>query len=117
MRAELRYLNSPDVWDLVTHKPEDPQNFGFLVQAMVGPVGELGEESFDFVVCTPRWLAGQVIERGYLFGRHYLFLDSYDYSLLKRAIESLLGIEGPDWPTLAEQLNRYGHWEFEDYKE
>jgi hypothetical protein len=115
--AELRWLHSPDVEDLEQFMPADPEVFGILVQAMVGPHGAAGSESFDFIVCTPGWLATENFELGYRFGRHHLFLKRYDYSVLWQAIEKLCNTtSGSDWTTAAERLGRYGHWEFEDYR-
>jgi hypothetical protein len=117
MRAELRYLHSPDVLDLENNKPEDPANFCILVQAMIGPRGSIGEESFDFLVCTPRWLEDKVGKSSYVFGRHYLILGSYDYGVLRSAVEELCNrFVEPDWHSIAEKLGRYGKWEFEDYR-
>lgn len=117
LTAELRRLHSPDVYDLRTFAPPDPRNFGLLVQAMVGPKDMPGEESFDFVICTPRWFEERLSEKRYALGRHYLFLAGYDYELLVRAIRELCEqATGSDWVTVARSLARYGKWEFEDYR-
>ncbi len=118
MHAKLRYLHSPDVPDMATYTPEDPTHFSILVQAMVGPRGEQGEESFDFIVCTPRWLEATLSQDGFVFGRHYLIVPRYDYYLIWQAIEDLCNrTDGPDWTTIANKLGRYGQWEFEDYRD
>jgi len=83
---------------------------------MIGPKGELGEESFDFSVCTPSWLVDRQPEQEYRFVRHHLLLKRYDYGLLHQAIQKLCdSVEGPNWRAVAEKLGRYGRWEFEDY--
>jgi hypothetical protein len=87
--AELRRLHSPDVHDLKSSSPDDLENFAILVQAMIGPTGGHGEESFDFTVCTRTWLASRPSEQHYLFGRHYLMVNRYNYAIIHGAIESL----------------------------
>ena len=118
LRAELRALHSPDLPDLAREVPEDPAHFGLLVEASIGPSGSLGEDLFNFVVCTPSWLARQVASGEYRFLRHYLLVQRYDYHLIQAALEKLCAsISGPDWTSVAEKLARYGRWEFEDYQE
>jgi hypothetical protein len=118
IRAQLRYLHSPDVYDLESFVPEDAKSFGFLLEAMIGPERECGEESFDIVVCSPKWLHARMREdqESYRFGRHYLFLLRYDYAVLRQAIQGLIdSAVGEDWGAVAARLGRYGKWEFEDY--
>ncbi len=115
-KAALRRLHSPDAPDLGSYTPVDLRRFGILVQAMIGPKGEQGEESFDFLVCTPAWLADQIASQGYEFGRHYLFVSRYDPELITRVLHELCDrASGPDWDSVAQYLGRYGKWEFEDY--
>ena len=84
---------------------------------MVGPVGKPGEESFDVVVCTPRWLDRRVREGSPLIGRHHLVIERWDAArvrlYLTRAVESE---EAPTWPELAIKIGRIGKWEFDDYR-
>ena len=83
--AELKLLFSPDVPDLKEFRSSD-DSFGVLVQAMIGPRGSAGAESFDMMVCTPDWFAKQMNGR-IMSGRHYLFVKQYDYAALKLYIE------------------------------
>jgi hypothetical protein len=116
MRAVLRRLHSPDVHDLETWVPEGGACFGLLVQALVGPQDGEGEESFDFTVCSPEWLARKHGGDAVVFGRHHLFLLDYNFEKVRRAIESIVdSVEGNDWQEIASKIARYGKWEFEDY--
>jgi Immunity protein 8 len=116
IQAELRYLHSPDLFDLPNYQPDKPDYFCLLIQAMIGTKDSLGEESFDFIVCTPQWLADQMSKTGYVFGKNYLLLLNYDYSLILQTIKQLCDeSQGKDWETVANSLSRYGQWEFENY--
>lgn len=118
IHAQLRHLHSPDVADLERYQPDSAEHFGILVQALIGPEKQEGEESFDLFVCTPSWLAEQVRDEGYVFGRHYVFLSRYDYHLLYQAIQSICDQAiGETWQVVAAYLGRYGQWEFEDYRD
>ncbi|HUO69300.1 MAG TPA: Imm8 family immunity protein [Solirubrobacteraceae bacterium] len=117
MKAELRRLHSPDVDDLRTWIPDDAE-FALLVQAMVGPSGSPGEESFDLTVCTGGWLAARAEAIGVVDARHHLVVAEYSYddieSYLARRINAC---EAAAWPAVAALVGRIGQWEFEDYKE
>jgi len=114
---ELRRLHSPDLLDLEHSFPSDPENFCILVQAMIGPRGGEGEESFDFIVCTPKWLIKKIPANGYLLGRHYLIVLHYEYAVVFDAISKLCGrTHGSSWHDAAQRLARFGGWEFEDYQ-
>jgi hypothetical protein len=118
IRAHLHRLHSPDAHDLVAFAPEDPTDVGILVQAMIGPEGAPGAESFDFLVCTPSWLQAQLKTDGGRMGRHHLIVGEYDFGTVEELIRALCDrAAGADWRSVASYLGRYGKWEFEDYDE
>jgi Immunity protein 8 len=114
MRAQLKWLHSPDVPDLKNFKPDGP--FSILLQAMAGPVEAPGEESFDIVVCTYDWLQANPPAR-ITPGRHYLFVAEFDYNELFDYLRNYCSdCEGGTWDEVALKVGRIGRWEFEDYK-
>jgi hypothetical protein len=118
MQAEPKRLHSPDIDDLKKYVPEEPDNFGFLLQAMIGPVGREGEESFDIVVCTPEWLKRTHTTAEIILGRHHLVVFRYDYQSLASYIAAFAErCTGASWQDVGLQLSRLGKWEFEDYRE
>lgn len=115
MKAELRYLHSPDVDDLKSWTPLG--DFAILVQMMVGPHDGEGEESFDLTLCTPGWLATRVREDWIIDCRHHLVVDAYEYGRIERYLRERVGAcEGSTWHEVGERLGRLGYWEFEDYR-
>lgn len=117
VRPEIKKLHSPDVpdFDLEAYAPGDGEPFNILVEAFIGPAGEIGDEAFNFLVCNPQGLAQSMDRSDYLFARHHLVMKSYDYMLMRSAIEKLCNsVMSPDWQTAALKLSRYGHWEYED---
>lgn len=116
MRAALVRLHSPDVDDLRCWVPEG--DFGILVQLIVGPEGERGEESFDITLCTSGWLSQLVREMGIVDARHYVIVNTYNYDEVERYLtRRVSACEGPSWDGVADKVGRLGHWEFEDYRE
>ena len=113
----LKWLHSPDI-DLDTYYPEDPGYFGFLLQAFFGIEGEKGKDSFDILVCTPRWLQSNDLWRngGILIGRHYLLMETYSIDQIRRFINDYAkNCAGKTWNEVAIKLGRLGKWEYEDY--
>ena len=115
MRAELKSLSSLDVV-LETYAPPDDA-FCIGVVADVGPLGERGAEMFQFEVCSPAWLEKELQSDNVVLGRHRLFMSNFSYNALETyVLKRVQQAEGPDWPSVAEKLSRWGHWEFEDYQ-
>lgn len=118
MKPVLRRLHSPDLPNMQDDMPDNIEHFGILVQAFIGPSDGLGEESFDFVVCTLDFVAATLHQDQFLFGKHYLLVEYYNYQIIFDVIDSLCDrISGSNWQEMAEKLGRYGKWEFEDYVE
>ena len=117
MEAALKGLYSLDIADIEKYRPEEEDNFGFVLRALVGPVGQPGEESFDITVCTPKWLAKQYGSSEIILGAHKLIVFSYDYSRLRTFIEKYLRhCSGETWFEMAQKINLLGGWEFENYR-
>lgn len=115
VQAQLRSLFSPDADPLDQFVPDGP--FGILVMAMIGPVEGPGEESFDFMLCTPDWFASNM-KADFMSGRHYVFAKEFDYSRLRSFVDDYCAkCSGKTWTEVAGKLARLGKWEFEDYVE
>ena len=116
MRAELKRIHSPDVADLETFRPAKDDDFGLLLQLVVAPKNGEGEESFDTMLCTPKWLIRNHQKSDIVFGRHHLIVFEYNYpeiqNELKRFVES---VEADNWDEITTEIGRIGRWEFEDY--
>ena len=117
MKATIRGFHSPDA-DLETYLPADASDDAIFIQMLVGPSGGDGEESFDLVVCTPKWLQRAARTDGPIVGRHFVVVDVLDVAsvleFLRARVDSL---SAPTWHELALQLGRIGKWEFQDYDE
>ena len=116
MRAKVKSFQIAEIDDVYNFTPKDQDNFSFLLELMVGPDEDEGEESFNIQVCTPKWLLSNMKKDDTLFGNYLLIVIEYDFerifSRIKRIIESC---EGNNWDEIAGKVSRIGHWEFEDY--
>lgn len=116
MHAKLKGISSPDV-ELQTYWPEDEANFGFLIEAQIGPENEKGADIFQIMVCTPDWIKTNYLAHKTVWGRHMLIVFEYDLIEIESAINRYLeSCTAGDWHGLALKLSRIGGWEFEDYK-
>jgi hypothetical protein len=111
--AELKKLTCTDVPSLETFQPEG--DFGIYIDAMVGPAGQPGEESFGFTLCTPTWFAQNMRDQ-FALGRHYLFVREYDYAALEKFARGYCQrCMGYSWAEVAQKVAHLGYWEFENY--
>ncbi len=118
MKAELKGLHSPDIDNLENYKPLDDNNFGFLLQVLVGIKGENSEESFDAIVCTPKWIELNYNKNDVILGENFIIMFQYNYKKLFNIISDLINnIEEENWDRIANKLDRIGKWEFREYYE
>jgi len=112
VNAELRRLHSPDLDD--GEVPADPSRVCIAMQALIGPRGARGEESFAFTVVTEESLAQLGRPR---WGRGLLIVDSFSWEGIKVAVEKLLRhCSGGTWSEVANSINRFLQWEFDEYQ-
>ena len=116
MRAKLKDFMTSDI-DPETFWPDEEDDFGFYVQATIGPENEEGGDVFGFQVCTPKWLANEYGKESVILARHIIIVFEYDFYAVRKKISDLCNKTlGNDWAEIAPKLARYGYWEFEDYK-
>jgi hypothetical protein len=117
MKAEIKYLHSPDVSDLQKYMPDLEDDFGFLVQMIIGPQGNEGEESFDIFICTPKWLMSNYRADDIVFGLHFMIVFEFDYQKIqKKLYEFVESTDGKTWEELCLKIGFIGKWEFQDYQ-
>ncbi|MGV8972817.1 MAG: immunity 8 family protein [Rhodoglobus sp.] len=115
MKAEIRSIFSADVEDLDNFRPSGDV-FSVPIRVQIGPAGAPGEESFDLTVCSVRWLAQQVEHTPVFDARHHLVVREFHWPVVLRYIEGRVArCVGETWGDVAQQLSRFGYWEFEDY--
>ncbi len=113
-KSYIRMCDSPDI-DLDTYSPFKKDDFGFLLQILVGIEGEQGEESFEIFICTPKWIEQNYSKETIILGLHTIIVQEYDYKKIIDAIEELFCISGVTWDDISRDLSYFGLYEF-DYK-
>ena len=106
-------------WEIIDGEEEslaDPERGGGWVRFVVGIDEGPGDESFDVLVCAPRWLKERISQDGPVLGRHILVTCQLELreavAFLTRRFEEELA---DDWASLGERLSQLGSWEFENY--
>jgi len=108
----LKSLHSPDLEEPAL--PADPACCSVLVQAIIGPPGEPGEESFDFLVVTPAYLEQQAHVR---WGRGLLIVPEFAWATVRLMLAKLLPMAAREsWSAIGAELNKEMHWEFDNYR-
>jgi Immunity protein 8 len=53
----MLFVRPGETGSLTSYLPESEEHFGVGVQAFIGATRDGPVDSFDFLVCTPRWFA------------------------------------------------------------
>lgn len=116
MKPEIKSIHSPDVDDLENPSFEGPDDVHLLLEMTIGPKSGRGEEIFSLVVGTFEGLQSRHEGKMPRLLRHHLVVETYDYDeifdLIKKTCDR---VREETWTEVAEKLNRYFAWEFEDY--
>ncbi len=117
MKATVHAVLTIDSEPIESLTPPDPLDMGEWLRVIAAPAGEAGEESFDLIVCTPRWLERESEARGPIVGRHHLIVAEWNPTRIAEVVTDLFESQtGHDWADLGTKLGRLGYWEFEDYR-
>lgn len=114
MKSEIKSLFSPDVEDLENYIPEEKDNFCLLLMLLVGPQHLEGEESFEILLYTPKYLIENNKEKDIVFGHSHLLVQEYNYERLLETLKNNFEIYGEDWYKIALVFDRYSMWDFGD---
>lgn len=113
MRAQIKNYFSPDI-DLRTFWPEDEESFNFLLSLSIGIEGEDSAANFDVQVISFKSLNEDFED--FLFGRHRIFLKTYDIKLLISKIERYVeSCSGSSWDEIAIKLSKFAKYEYDEY--
>jgi hypothetical protein len=73
---------------------------------------------YSLTVCTPKWLVSNGMREGPVWGRHFLFIERYDYQEIIRSIKKMISENTRESPEKSlEIFGRFMLWEYEDYND
>ena len=114
--AELKDLFCSD-FDLEDPPRVDLDARDVWLQATIGPKGVEGGDNYQFQVASPAWLAARHADGRPTFVA-LILAERFDARALRHLIENLCRhTSGVDWHEVSWRLQRFGHSEFEDYRE
>jgi hypothetical protein len=96
--------------------PDDPRTVVFSLQMEIGPVGGPGADIYEVLVATPLGLATWDWKPNIVSRRALIVLRTYSFDALMECINEIFrACADDDWTETNLKLQRYFHWEFEDY--
>ncbi|MHB8626276.1 MAG: Imm8 family immunity protein [Aggregatilineales bacterium] len=120
MKAAIKGFSCPDDDGLGPdrYKPDDPENFIFLIQLFIGPSDSDDDgESFQVVACTPKYLLEHYGQDEMRWDRPFLIVFEYNFARMMNFIQTYVdNCTGDTWHEIAIKLSRVSYWELEDYR-
>ena len=115
VKAKLDGIFSPDLPSGYSELPECPDNCWIIVHADIGlDDGNNAADCFTFYVSTPKYLSQILTEGYYQAGRALVIVNEFDWFVVEEAIGDICSkVVGDSWEKIAEQLSKYGEYEFE----
>jgi hypothetical protein len=106
MKAEVLSVLTIESEPVESLTVADPLDMGEWLRVMAAPEGSPGEESFDLIVCTPRWLEREVDRRGPIVGRHHLIVREWDPAQIAEVVTQLFeSSTAENWTELEFRFN------------
>ena len=118
MNAELRAFWSDEVEDLDHFSPPQPDCFKLRLVASIGIHGQPGQDTYELLLCTPKFLENELTINQVLPAIHRLIVKEYNIDQVEGWLRTYcLSIAGDSVNEIQDRLRLLGHWEFEDYRE
>ncbi len=97
-------------------QPDGQEQVNLMLQVEIGSRGREARDVFTLWVTTPEALM-TLAGRGLLVERATLVLSPFSWKALWEAIDAILERcdKGDGWARISQRLERYFHYEFEDY--
>ena len=112
---EIKNLESSEV-EVESWVPDVHEDVFFRIHLDTGEVGSEASNSFHAMVATPEGLrkhgAGEILSE-----RATLVFSEYSPELLRETLMRIIKeCRGYSWAESVRNLNRYFHWEYEDFR-
>lgn len=117
IRPRIVDYHSPDVETVWHWVPDHPGSVYYLLQIEIARQDEDHGQWFQTVVTTPEALKRRAAQAPVISGRGLTIAADYSWPAIEQNLEAIVSeCIGDQWSDVAEKLNRYFWWEFEDHE-
>ena len=118
MKAQLKQIIEIENFDDLKHyQPDNPDYFTIDISMIIGEMAQDFGEIFYAQVCSFDWLSSLKGQQKTFHKRDLIVIERYDYQTIIDHINRIIAMyDEPSWDILANQLNKYFVWEFDDYQ-